>query len=90
LDKSTYGLVMLDVDAGTIWCYEFTGTRPNERKMRLVAGRSWLHDRYLENFNQEEPTPDTVAAMIAQQRNLAPSEPQTETPPVENMDTDQP
>ena len=66
LDKNTYGLFMMDVDAGTIWCYEFTGNRPDERSLRLVAGRSWLYDRYLENFGLDKDglSPEDVAAYV--------------------------
>ena len=59
---------MLDVDTGTIWCYEFSGQGAKDRKMELVAGRLWIYDRYLENFNQDEPTPDQVADLIEQMR----------------------
>ncbi len=68
LDKNTYGLFMLDVDTGTIWCYEFSGQGAKDRKMELVAGRLWIYDRYLENFNQDEPTPEQVADLIEQIR----------------------
>ena len=64
LDKNTYGLFMLDVDAGTIWCYEFTGKPPQDRRLRLSAARLWLYDRYLENFNVDGLTPDEVAEYV--------------------------
>ena len=64
LDKNTYGLFMLDVDAGTIWCYEFTGKPPQDRRLRLAAARLWLYDRYLENFNVDGLTPDQVAELV--------------------------
>jgi hypothetical protein len=68
LDKNTYGLFMLDVDAGTIWCYEFTGRPPADRRMKLAAARLWLYDRYLENFNVDGLTPDEVAELVEDQR----------------------
>ena len=68
LDKNTYGLFMLDVDTGTVWCYEFTGRGPGERKMNLAAARLWIYDRYLEDFNQGDMKPDDVAAQIEQMR----------------------
>ena len=71
LDKNTFGLFMLDVEAGTIWCYEFAGSRPNDRRLRLVAAREWLYDRYLRDYNVDEPSPDTVAAMVEHQRMLS-------------------
>ena len=67
LDKNTHGLFMLDVDAGTIWCYEFTG-KPPDRRLRLAAARLWLYDRYLENFNIDGLSPDDVAEYVEELR----------------------
>ena len=65
LSKERYGLFMVDVDQGTIWCYEL-----NDRKhLNLVAGRSWRYDRYLEEFNVGEPKPDEVEKMVEDARN---------------------
>ena len=47
LTRSSYGLFILDVDAGTIWCYEYTRGSAGPR-LQLVAARSWFYDRYLE------------------------------------------
>ena len=69
LDKNTYGLFMLDVDAGTIWCYEITG-KPPDRRLKLAAARLWLYDRYLEDFNIDGLTPDQVAAYVEEERRL--------------------
>jgi len=64
MTKTTYGVFMVDVDTGTIWCYEFTG----QRKLRLAAARSWRFDRYLENHNLEDVEPETVEKLVEQQR----------------------
>ena len=64
MTKTTYGLFMVDVDTGTIWCYEFTG----QRKLRLAAARSWRFDRYLEDFNGEDLTPTEVEKLVEQER----------------------
>jgi hypothetical protein len=69
LDKSTFGLFMLDVDAGTIWCYEITGNPP-DRRLKLAAARLWLYDRYLEDFNIDGLTPNQVAAYVEEERRL--------------------
>src|SRR5262249_1230369 len=55
LDKDKYGLWMMDVDAGTVWCYEYNAVK---KKMKLVAGRTFRWDRYLENHQQDDPTPE--------------------------------
>ncbi len=60
LTKDHYGLFMVDVDTMNIWCYEYlVGTS----KLRLVAGRSWMYDRYLENFGTDPP-PEDIQQMI--------------------------
>lgn len=66
IDQSKYGLWMLDVDAGTVWCYEYN---PVKRRMKLLAGRTFRYDRYLENFNQDdETTPEIIEEILNQQR----------------------
>lgn len=67
LDRDQYGLFMLDVDQGTLWCYAFdqVGGSP---KLRLVAARTWMYDRYLQDFNCAEPDFRTVQKLVSQQR----------------------
>lgn len=65
LSKGSYGVFMVDVDAGTIWCYE---CRPDKPDLRLVAGRSWVFDRYLEDFNSNNPSPEQIEAEVEQRR----------------------
>ena len=56
LDGKSYGLFMMDVDSGTIWCYEIAKGQPGMgSSLRLVAARSWIFDRYLEEFNVAAP-----------------------------------
>ncbi|MEP0841556.1 MAG: hypothetical protein HRF43_02450 [Phycisphaerae bacterium] len=69
----TYGLFMLDVDTGTVWCYELQRTgATGEPRLNLVAARSWVFDRYLEEFNTGSPIPSEVRAMIQHQRGNRP------------------
>ncbi len=65
LTARTYGLFMVDVDAGTIWCYEYQNSN---QKLRLLAGRSWLNDKFLANYNCEEPSPQAVADIVEAER----------------------
>ncbi|MCG8409079.1 MAG: hypothetical protein MI923_28060 [Phycisphaerales bacterium] len=67
LDKHSYGLFMMDVDSSNVWCYQYV---PTTRKLKLVAARSFLYDRYLEDHNCEEPTPATTKMMLDQQRQI--------------------
>jgi len=61
---------MLDVDTGTIWCYELDRASNDELLLRLVAARSWISDRYLEEFNVADPVPGAVRMMVQQQRAM--------------------
>jgi len=65
LTKNTFGVFMVDVDAGTMWCYEW-----DEGKgcLRLIAARSWRYDRYLEEFNSCGPGPGEVERLVEMQR----------------------
>jgi hypothetical protein len=74
IDRDQYGLFMLDVDQGTIWCYAFEN-QAGARKLRLVAARTWVYDRYLKDFNCAEPTFRDIQALVKQQREQAAGEP---------------
>ncbi len=67
IDRDTYGLFMLDIEQGTMWCYELD-TVDGVRKLRLVAGRSWLYDRYLRDFNCAPPSYRDVQDLVSLQR----------------------
>jgi hypothetical protein len=67
LDKNSYGLFMVDVDNRTVWCYQYL---PSTRKLRLVAARSFSHDRYLEDHNFEGPSIEVVKDMLEEQRRI--------------------
>jgi hypothetical protein len=69
LTSRTHGLFMVDVDAGTLWCYELERGENDELQLRLVAARSWIFDRYLEEYNVTKPIPSTVRMMVEQQRS---------------------
>jgi hypothetical protein len=67
IQRDQYGLFMLDVDQGTIWCYAFENVAGTS-KLRLVAARTWVYDRYLQDFNCAAPDFRTVQKLVAQQR----------------------
>jgi hypothetical protein len=67
LERDQYGLFMLDVDQGTIWCYAFD-TVGGTRKLRLVAARTWVYDRYLQDFNCAPPDFRSVQKLVSEQR----------------------
>ncbi len=71
LGAKEYGLFMLDVDSGTLWCYQMARHPGGDLQLQLVAARSWIFDRYLEEFNVAKPTPSEVQIMVRQQRSNA-------------------
>ena len=71
LTPKSFGLFMMDTDTGTVWCYEFQRGPSGEPQMRLVGARSWVYDRYLEEFNVADPVPSAVKVLVQQQRAAA-------------------
>jgi len=67
IEPNRYGLFMLDIEQGTVWCYAIDKEQGTP-KLRLIAARSWLYDRYLRDFNSAEPTYRTVRDLVARQR----------------------
>ena len=67
IERDQYGLFMLDVDQGTIWCYAFENASGTP-KLRLVAARTWVYDRYLQDFNCAAPDFRMVQKLVSQQR----------------------
>ena len=68
LTSRSYGLFMVDVDSGTVWCYEIQRGVNSDVQMKLVAARSWIYDRFLEEFNVGDPIPSAVRSMVQQQQ----------------------
>ncbi len=66
LTPKTYGVCMVDVDAATTWFYEYN---PGTRKLRLASARSWIFDRYLEEYNVEGLAPNEVGELVSKQRS---------------------
>ncbi|HVP10822.1 MAG TPA: hypothetical protein VMV94_06480 [Phycisphaerae bacterium] len=68
LAENRYGLFMMDVEAGNIWCYEYL---PGTRKLMLVAARTYRYDRYLEDYNNDKGTnPEAVQALLHDQNRI--------------------
>jgi hypothetical protein len=68
LAENRYGLFMMDVDSGNIWCYEYL---PGTRKLMLVAARTYRYDRYLEDYNNDKQTsPEQVQLMLRGQNRI--------------------
>jgi hypothetical protein len=58
---TTFGAMLLDVDAQTIAAYQFF---PGEKQLRLIAARNYRWDRRLGNFNTGSPTPAEVKELV--------------------------
>ena len=67
LSKDSYGVFMVDVDAGTIWCYRF---QSGKNVLKLVAARDWRYDRYLQDYATDPPT-DNIKYQLEKQRAAA-------------------
>jgi hypothetical protein len=71
MQTNLWGAYLLDVDNKTICAYQFY---PGEKKLRLVAARSYKYDTKLENFNTDIP-PKEVKALIDRQNAAAAAAP---------------
>lgn len=89
IDRDQYALFMLDVDQGTIWCYAFD-TVGGTRKLRLIAARTWIYDRYLQDFNCAAPDFREIQALVNQQRGQSAGWPAATAPPEEAAGSPQP
>jgi hypothetical protein len=58
--QNQWGCYVLDVPAQTLCAYQWFG----DKKFRLVAARSFEHDRQLHDFNTDNPTPAEVKKLV--------------------------
>lgn len=85
IDEAAYGLFMIDIEQGTVWCYEIEN-QGGVRQLRLAAARTWIYDRYLRDFNCAQPDFRKVQELVAKQR-VQPTSAEAETPRrIENPD----
>ena len=73
---SQWGCYVMDVEAQTLCAYQWFP----EKKLRLVAARSFKHDRQLHDFNTDNPTPADVAKLIELEKAGRRDKPQPEPP----------
>jgi hypothetical protein len=77
LSKGSYGVYLVDVDAMTIWVYEYLSQKGC---LRLAGARTWRYDRYLENHNICDLPPEIVQQMIEEQRQFRLQESESQLP----------
>jgi len=65
VQTNVWGAYMLDVDAKTLAIYQYL---PGDKRLRLLAARSYKYDTRLENFNTDNPTPREVRALVERQQ----------------------
>ena len=65
IGPSAWGFYILDVDSSTVCVYRVNA---DSSRLRLMAARSFKNDRFLEDLNNETPTPKDVQKLIQQQR----------------------
>jgi hypothetical protein len=66
LTRDSYGLYLVDAENSTINVYQWM---PESRKLQLLAGRSFLFDRQLDEYNTE-PSPRAIKEMVEKARRL--------------------
>jgi hypothetical protein len=67
VDKETYGLYLVDLDNGTICVYQYL---PGDRKLRLMAARTTVFDRRLEDYNTQPPPPE-IRKLVEEHKSLS-------------------
>ncbi len=80
LGPNSFGLYLMDVDAGTICVYK---ALPDTSRFRLMAARSFKNDRYLEDYDNEGLLPRDVQKVVSNQRQRQTLESQNGVPTVD-------
>jgi hypothetical protein len=68
--RDTFGCYLMDVDAQTLCVYGWDAT---DRKLKLLAARSFRYDRQLADYNTENPSPAEVRELIQRESAGLPS-----------------
>jgi hypothetical protein len=74
--QTQWGCYVMDVEAQTLCAYQWFG----DKKLRLVAARSFKHDRQLHDFNTDNPTPAEVAKLVELEKSGRRDQPKPEEP----------
>ncbi len=77
IDSDQWGAFLVDTRAGTIVLYQYNA---NMHKLKLLAARTFVYDRYLDNYNNAEPTPSDIADLISKARRVEPKPPESSEP----------
>ncbi len=80
LGPTAFGLYLMDIDSSTICVYRVL---PEGNRFKLIAARSFKNDRFLEDLNNDSPTPKDVLDFVQKQRARTELKNQTDTPTVD-------
>jgi hypothetical protein len=69
ISRDTYGVFLVDGDSGRMAVYELVSDRAG-KKLRLIAARYVAYDLRLDDYNNTEPLPRDVRALVEQQTSL--------------------
>ncbi len=67
--RDLWGVYLIDRRSGTLVLYMYD---PNSRKLKLQAARTFIYDRYLQQYNTDQPLPNDVREMIKPSTLLTP------------------
>jgi hypothetical protein len=67
ISRETYGLYLVDYNNKTICVYRFY---PSDRKLQLMAARTYEFDVKLDSYNTSQPLPAEVRELVGQQKRL--------------------
>ena len=65
LGTNVFGCYLIDLDSSTLVIYRVD---PMSNRFKLMAVRSFKNDRFLEDFNNDSPTPKEVKKLVDTQR----------------------
>lgn len=85
LGANAFGVYLMDIDSSTICVYR---ALPDTSRFKLMAARSFKNDRFLEDFNNDTPTPRDVQKLVQKQRERVQEENKTTEPTVEQTAPD--
>jgi hypothetical protein len=75
--QTQWGCYVMDVEAQTLCAYQWFG----DKKLRLVAARSFRNDRQLHDFNTDNPTPADVGKLVELEKTGRRDNSKQEDPP---------
>ena len=80
LGPTAFGVYLMDVDSSTICVYR---TLPDTSRLKFMAARSFKYDRFMEDLNNDPPTPKEIQKLIQKQRDRVDEENRTKEPTVD-------